>query len=52
MGSEQLDAKPDTRPSNNKNETLLHTSKRPNARIKNPGDFFGASVSQGVASGV
>jgi hypothetical protein len=25
MGSEQLDAKPDTRPSNNKNETLLHT---------------------------
>ena len=42
MGSEQLDAKPDTRPSNNKNKTLLHTSKRPNARIKNPGGFFGA----------
>ena len=25
MGSGKLDAKPDTRPSNNKNKTLLHT---------------------------
>jgi hypothetical protein len=41
MGSEKLDAKPDTRPlDNKKNDAPPHTSKRPNAPGKNRGGFF------------
>ena len=43
MGSDKLDAKPDTRPSNNKKKTLLHTQASDRTpRPKQPGRFFSA----------
>jgi len=40
MGSDLLDAKPDTRPSNNKNKTLLHTQASDRTPRVKPGRFF------------